>query len=111
MNARELIDEKRATFVNADTAPTRSIVYTRESDDQTLTLNSFVGGGNFNTDEKDKLEDWTAFGGLSLEQDPQVNDKVTYDGRTFKVQRYTKFGDLWTVYARKSRHSGRPTKG
>ncbi len=110
MNARDLLDQTRETFVNANTSPTRSIVYTRTSDDVAIPLNSFVGGGLFNKKEKEKLEDYQAFSGLKLDNKPQVNDTVTYDGELFKVQRYIKLGTLWTVYGRISRHSGRPRK-
>jgi len=71
---------------------------------------AFVGAGQFNENEKKKLEDYQAFGGLELDEKPQINDTVTYDGETYKVQRYTKLGTLWTVYGRISRHSGRPKK-
>ena len=109
MNARALIDKRREAWVsNPRTSPTRSVTYTRTSDDVAVVLNSFVGGGVFNDEEKKKLEDHQSFSGLKLDQKPQVNDTVTYDGEVFKVKRYTKLGSLWTVFGKKSRHNGRP---
>jgi len=111
MAFREYMDSLREAYVaNADIAPTRTIVYTRTSDDIPTTLDCFVGGGQFNKEEKDKLEDYQVFKGLNLTQTPAVNDTVLYDGETFKVKRYTKLGTLYIVYGRISRHNGRPVK-
>ena len=62
MSARDLLDKTRAKFVDADTSPTRSITYIRSSDDLSIPLNSTVGSGQFNKDEKERLEDWQTFG-------------------------------------------------
>lgn len=111
MAARDLMDSTRSSWVDSDSAPTREVMYTRTSDDFAYPpLNSFVGGGKFNEEEKDKLEEHQSFGGLKLTEKPQVNDTVLYDGELFKVQRYMKFGELYQVFGRKSRHSGRPSK-
>jgi len=106
-----LIDKYRSKFVDSTFAPARVVIYTRTSDDfEYQPFNCFVGNGQFNQDEKEKLEDYQSFGSLKLTQKPQVNDTVLYDGETFKVQRYTKMGKLFIVYGRISRHSGRPKK-
>jgi len=111
MSARDLIDQTRATFVDADTAPTRSIVYMRSRDDLAIPLNSFVGAGTFNKIEKDKIDDYQSFGGLKLEEVPVSSvdgDTVIYDGVTYRVRRVAKLGGLYTVYGEKVRHRGRP---
>ncbi len=111
MDARDLLDEIRASNVNSNTAPTRSIIYVRSRDDLNIPLNSFVGAGTFNKIEKDKIDDWQSFGSLELDERPvsQVDgDTVVYDGITYIVRRYTKLGQLYTVYGEKSRHRGRP---
>jgi len=111
MAVRDLIDQVREKFVNANTAPTRSIVYIRSRDDLEIPLNSFVGAGTFNKIEKDKIDDYQSFGGLKLEEVPVSSvsgDKVTYDGVTYQVRRVAKLGQLYTVYGEKVRHRGRP---
>lgn len=111
MSARELLDEVRSDFVDADTSTTREIVYTRFSDDVSYPpLNSFVGGGQFNKEEKETIEDWQSFGGLKLIIKPIVDDRVEYDGETYEVTRWLKLGQLWTVFGQRKRHNGRPTK-
>jgi len=111
MKVRDMIDRNRLAWMNSDDAPTREIIYTRSDDDfEYPPLNSFVGGGQFNKDEKDKLEDHQSFSGLELPIKPKVNDTVLYDGVTYKVQRYVKLGTLYSVFGRVSRHSGRPNK-
>ena len=111
MNMRALMDQTREDWVeNSEVSPTRSIVYTRTSDDVVAVLNSFVGGGQFNKEEIDKLEDNQSFSGLKLDQKPVVNDTVSYDGEVYKVKRYTKLGSLWTVFGRKARHNGKPSR-
>jgi len=111
MSIREYRDGLREGWVaNANIAPTRTVVYTRASDDFSTTLDCFVGGGVFNKEEKDKLEDYQSFKALNLTQTPTVNDTVLYDGETFKVKRWTKLGTLYNVYGRISRHNGKPVK-
>ena len=110
MNARDLMDATRESWVSDDAiSPTRSIVYKRTSDDVEVTINSFVGGGNFNKEEKDTIENYESFSALNLTQKPQINDTVTYNGDVFKVKRYAKLGSLYTVYGYMKRHNGRPT--
>lgn len=111
MDARDLMDEVRRAFVDANTSPTRSITYTRSRDSLDIPLNSFVGGGQFNKEEKDTLDDYQSFSGLKLDEIPNTNsdgDTILYDGVTFRVKRYAKLGSLYTVYAKKTRHQGRP---
>lgn len=111
MSIRDYRDSIRENWIaNPDIAPTRTITYTRDSDDVSVVIDAFIGGGQFNQEEKDKLEDYQSFTGLNLEQKPKVNDTVSYDGEVYKVKRYNKLGTLWTVFGRISRHNGRPTK-
>jgi hypothetical protein len=108
---RTLIDEIRSEFVaDSSISPTRSITYKREADDVEVTLNSFVGNGNFNKVERDAIGSYQAFGGLALLVAPKVNDTVLYDGVSWKVVRFTKLGNLYTVYGEIVRTNGRPTR-
>lgn len=113
MNARDLIDKTREANVDSNSAPTRVITYIRSSDDTSIPLNSFVGGGEFTKEEKEKIGDYQFFRALKLEQVPQTGlngDKVVHDGVTYNVRRCTKLGSLRGVYGEISRHRGRPTK-
>lgn len=109
MSTKALMDEIRNDMVTDGTLmPMREISYTRVSDGVTVTpLFSFVGAGLFNQEEKEMLEEVQSFGGLKLEQDPKVNDKVSYDGKYYLVTRFTKLGQLYTVYGKLKRHKGR----
>ena len=109
MNARDLIDEVRAEFVaDATISPTRSIVYTRVSDSNVTTLNSYIGVGQFSKSERETIGRFESFGGLDLIVTPEVLDTVTYNGIAWKVVRWTKLGQLYTVYGENKRHNGRP---
>lgn len=111
MDARTLIDNAREGWVsNSALSPTRSITYTRDSDDIPVTINAFIGGGQFNQEEKDKLEDYQVFSGLKLEVKPEVNDTVAYDTEVYKVKRFVKLGTLWQVFGRISNHNGKPRR-
>jgi len=110
MNARDIIDNIRNDFVDSEDAPTRIVTYTRANDDISINLNSFIDGGMFKQEEKDTIEDFISFCGLKLQQDPQINDIVTYDNKSYKVVRYKKIGLLYQVFAKKSRHSGKPKR-
>lgn len=112
MGFREYRDGIREDWIaNTNVTPNRTITYTRSSDDVSVTINALIGGGQFNQQEKDKLEDYQVFSALKLSEKPAVNDLVSYDGETYKVQRYTKLGTLWNVFGRISRHNGKPNKG
>lgn len=111
MGMREYRDGLREAWIaDADVAPTRAITYTRSSDDVSLAIDAFVGGGQFNQEEKDKLEDYQVFSGLKLEVKPEVNDTVTYDTEVYKIKRFVKLGTLWQVFGRISNHSGKPRR-
>lgn len=109
MNVRALIDEVRSGFVaDGEISPTRSITYSLALDATTVTLNSYVGNGIFSKEEKETIGRYQAFGGLSLLTPPEVNDIITSDGQQWKVIRYVKFGNLYTVYCENKRHNARP---
>jgi len=112
MSARELLDKTRSKFIDADTAPTRAIIYIK-ADGTNISLNSFVGAGQFNKEERDKLGDMQVFSGLKLSFRPNTDingDSILHDGVTYKVRRYTKLGELYNVVAEISRHRGRPKR-
>ena len=109
MEARDLMDDIRGVWVSdSSLSPTRSVGYTRTNDDVSVTINAFVGGGNFTVKEKETIDNWEVFGGLALTVAPEVNDTVTYNGQTWKVKRHTRMGNLFAVYGYQKRHNGRP---
>lgn len=112
MNARDLMDGIRADWIaDGSVSPTRQIVYTRAVDDIALPpINAFVGGGNFNQLEKDTIDSYEVFSGLNLAFEPAVNDLVTYNGKTWKVTRYTRMGSLYAVYGKISLRAGAPRR-
>lgn len=104
---RDLINETRQLVIaDSRLSPTREITFTRTSDDESFVLNSFVGAGQFNKEEKESLKNMQSFGGLILESQPKVNDTVLYDGELYSVTRSTKLGQIYTVYCEQSRHKG-----
>ena len=112
MSIKGLLDRTREAFVANDSlSPSRPVVYTRVSDDVVLPeQQSFIGAGQFNNEERETLENHQSFGGLKLDQKPQVNDIVLYDGISWKVKRIGKMGTLYVVYCEQRRHNGRPRK-
>jgi hypothetical protein len=106
---RELIDEIRENYVSdPEVAPTREIIYTPKATGIPLdALNSFVGAGTFNKEERDNINNVQSFGGLLLVDKPKVGDTITYDGQTYKVTRHTKLGNQYIVYTEQSRQSRR----
>lgn len=108
--SRDLLDTSRRAFVSDDTlGPVRTITYTRVADATVLSLNSFVGTGFFSKAERDALGNFEAFGGLALTVEPEVGDIVDFHGRSWKVKRWTRLGELYTVYGEIKRHNGRPS--
>ena len=106
MNARELIDATKLQFVNADTSPTRAIVYTRSGDVTEIPLNAFVSGNEFNQDETDdKKVNKITFRGLILEQEPTKTDTILYDGKTYTVRMWDKSGALYNVIAENAKRN------
>ena len=105
---RDIIDEIREARVeDVDTSPTREVVYKIKATSSELILNSYVGVGTFNKEERDNINNVQSFGGLKLENKPKVGDTVTYDGTAYKVTRFTKLGNLYIVYTEQSRQSRR----
>ena len=110
MNVRDIIDSIRNDFIDSEDAPTRVITYTRSSDDVSVYLNTFIGSSQFKEDENERIEDYITCNSLKLLSPPQVNDKITYDGQTYKVVRYSKIGQLYNVFGKIARHNGRPKR-
>lgn len=111
MKGSDLLDSVRIGFINnSEICPTREIVYTRDVDSVSVTLPALVGGGVFNKIEKEAIGRFQSFVGLPLTTPPVVNDSVSFDGQTWKVVRYTKLGQLYTVYCENRRHNGRPSQ-
>lgn len=109
MDARDLIDSTRLAFQSdASTAPTRSITYKRLSDRVSSVLNSFVGVGLFNKIERETIGRFQSFGGLPLTVPPEVDDVIVYDSEVWKVVRWTKLGQLYTVFCENKSHNGKP---
>lgn len=113
MAARDILDKTRGNFVDLSTAPTRSIVYTVTFTGVDIPLNAFVGAGQFNKEEREKLSDVQMFSALKLPTPPNTDvngDTITYDGVIYKVKRYTKQGQLYNVVGEISRHRGSPRR-
>jgi len=106
MNARDLMDQTRATFVNADTSPTRAIIYTRVSDSLEIPLNSFVSSGQFNQNEADdKKVNSITCAGLILEQEPTAQDTIISDGKIYIVREWRKSGNTYMVQAENAKRN------
>lgn len=106
MDARDLMDQARSTFVNANTSPTRAIVYKRKSDDLEIPLNSFVSSGQFNQDETDdKKVNRITCAGLILEEEPTAQDTLTFDGKIYNVREWSKSGNTYMVEAENAKRN------
>lgn len=109
MDAKALLDEVRLSFQSDSTiAPTRPIIYTHEATRIPLTHNAFVGVGSFNKIEREEIGRFQSFGGLPLLVTPTVDDLITYDGIKWKVVRWVKTGQMYTVYCENKFHNGKP---
>lgn len=75
---------------------------------QPITVRAFVGDGEFSQAELEKVSEMQAFGGMFLDFTPDVKDTISYDGVTWRVQRYTKSEGTFTVYASRVKHVGMP---
>jgi hypothetical protein len=105
MNARDLLDQTREAFVNANTSPSRAIVYKRKSDSTEIPLNSFVSSGQFNQDEADdKKVNSITCAGLILEEEPTPQDTITSDGKIYNVRQWSKSGNTYMVEATTKRN-------
>lgn len=109
MALRDLQDATREKYASgAIPSPNRLISYKRSVDSVTIeNIPCFIGGGLFNKEEKEMIENYQSFTGVKLDQKPIVGDKITYDGETYKVVRYIKFGTLWTIFGEDSRYRGK----
>jgi len=106
MSVRDLIDEVREAFVNSEDAPTRAVVYIRNSDLVETSLNAFVNGIEFNQEEKDdKKVNRISFRGLILEQEPTYLDTVTYNSKVYKVRTWDKIGNTYSVEAENAKRN------
>ena len=106
MSARELLDKTREAFVDSDSATTRAIVYTRNSDLLEIPLNSFVSGIEFNQDDDDKKTvNRISCRTLILEQEPSKLDTVTYNGIIYKVRTWDNVGNVYTVEAENAKRN------
>ena len=101
MSVRDLIDTTRKNFVKSTDAPTRAIVYKRDSDDKEISLNAFVSGIEFNQDGKDdKKVTKISCRSLVLEQAPTYLDEITYNGMTYNVRQWDMSGgNAYTIIA------------
>lgn len=105
---RDLIDSTRESMIDSDLMPTRQIVYTRASTGVALdAMEVYVGAGQFNKEEKETIENRQSFGGLKLLFAPSTGDTITYDGKSFTVERSDKLGSLYVAYCAQTRHSSR----
>jgi len=106
MRVRDLIDSTRESFVNSDNAPTRAIVYTRNSDSLAIPLNAFVSNIEFNQDDKDdKKVNRISCRTLILEQEPTYLDTISYDGKVYKVRQWDKIGNAYSVEAENAKRN------
>lgn len=109
MSIRDLIDSTRAAVVaDADIVPVRQVTYTPKNGAGATVLNAYVGVGFFTKSERDRIGSFESFGGLALVSVPEVGDHITYDEVSYYVTRWTKLGQLYTVYGEVKRHAGRP---
>jgi len=109
MDAKGLLDEVRLTFQSDKViAPTRTITYTKESDRLPVAYQAFIGHGTFNKIERESIGRFQSFGGLPLPTPPKVDDVILYDSEVWKVVRWTKMGQMYTVYCENKAHNGKP---
>lgn len=94
----EYFDNLRRNFVsNPNLSPSREIEYFKEG----LSLGKqfcFVGGGVFNKEEKDRVENLENFCGVILYERPTTKDIIVYNDEEYKVRRWTKKGNIYTIY-------------
>lgn len=109
MDARALLDEVRLWFQSDSTiAPTRLISYMDEATRTAVPYNSYIGVGLFNKVEREEIGRFQSFGGLPLPTPPTVDDLITYDGVKWKVVRWVKTGQMYTVFCENKYHNGKP---
>lgn len=109
MDAKALLDEVRLSFQSDSTiAPTRLVSYMDEATRTALSYNSYIGVGLFNKIEREEIGRFQSFGGLPLPTPPTVDDLITYDGIKWKVVRWVKTGQMYTVFCENKFHNGKP---
>jgi len=109
VDAKALLDEVRLSFQSDPTiAPTRSVTYTDEATRTVAPYNSYIGSGLFNKIEREEIGRFQSFGGLPLLVHPTVDDLITYDGIKWKVVRWVKTGQMYTVFCENKFHNGKP---
>lgn len=109
MDAKALLDEVRLSFQSDSTiAPTRSIAYIDEATRTSSTHNAFIGVGLLNKIEREEIGRFQSFGGLPLLVAPTVDDLIIYDGIKWKVVRWVKTGQMYTVFCENKFHNGKP---
>ena len=97
---------RKEWMMNPDTAPTRSIVYTRNSDLLEIPLEAFVTGEELNKDlPDDQKVNAVTFSGLILVQEPTKLDKILFSGRTYAVREWRLLGELYTVVAENNKRN------
>jgi len=101
MPLRTYRDNLRAAWMcNTDTAPTRSIIYIRQSDAQSFNLEAFVTGEELNKAiAEDKTVNTVIFSGLILEAEPTKLDTIQFSGRSYRVSEWKLLGELYSVIA------------
>lgn len=96
------LDSLRKNFVgNSNLSPSRQIEYFQSGASLGM-INAFVGGGYFNKEEKDKIENMESFSAVVLEEKPSTKDYILYNGIHYKVVRYVKKADVYSIIAEKS---------
>ncbi len=109
MDAKALIDEIRLSFQSDSTiAPTRSVTYINEATRIATIYNSYIGSGLFNKIEREDIGRFQSFGGIPLPIPPTVDDLITYDSIKWKVIRWVKTGQMYTVFCENKFHNGKP---
>jgi len=101
MNVRDLLDGVRESWVsNPNIAPTRTITYTHSIDNTPLPIDCFVSGAEFNSDlADDKVVNTLSCSAVKLTIEPTIKDKITYNGKDYRVSRWDKMGNLYRVIA------------
>ena len=83
-------------------SPSRTIEYIKAGT-SLGEINCFVGGGIFNKEEKDKMENLEVFSSVILDEKPTTKDTIIYNGETYKVRRFTKTSTAYVIYTEVSR--------
>lgn len=109
--AIDLLKKSQQAFVqNQNLSVSESVAYTHKETQITIPeLKAFIGRANF-VEKKGKrlLGDFIVLANVILESSPEVDDKIVYEGRTYKVEHWFFQTGMYTVYAQHNkRHVGR----